>query len=55
MEDCKFTLLSKAGRATLVKSVIQAMPLNQMSSMKVPSKICKDTDRASNNFCWKAK
>lgn len=55
MEDWKCKLLSKAGRATLLKSVIQAMYLYQMSSLKFASKICKDIDKASKFFWWKGK
>lgn len=47
-------LLSKAGKATLIKLVIQAIPTYAMSSFLLPKNICSDMDRIIRRYWWSA-
>ena len=44
--------MSKAGKVTLVKSVVQAIPLYSMSSFKWPLASCKALDSMIRRFWW---
>lgn len=48
-------LLSKAGKATLIKSVIQAMPTYMMATYLLPLKVCEDLDALVRKFWWETK
>ena len=55
LDNWKNHLLSKAGKATLIKSVVQAIPTYTMATFKVPSSVCKDLDKIIRRFWWGAK
>ena len=44
--------LSMAGRLTLTKSVLAAMPSYVMQSTSLPIAVCQDIDKACRNFLW---
>jgi len=46
----KAKLLSQAGRATLIASVLQAMPLYSFSCLKIPETICNKLDAITRAF-----
>lgn len=48
----KINKLSLAGRATLVKSVLNSIPIYYMQSTLLPAKVCEEIDKASRNFVW---
>lgn len=48
-------LLSKAGKATLIKSVIQAIPTYTMSTYRVPTGVGNDLDALVRKFWWESK
>lgn len=52
-EGWKAKLLSQAGRATLVKHVVSAMPLYSMAENKISTKICQLMEKSSRAFLWK--
>ncbi|XP_060969470.1 uncharacterized protein LOC133036757 [Cannabis sativa] len=43
---------SKAGKETLIKAVIQAIPSYAMSCFRIPLSICKTLDRLTAQFWW---
>lgn len=45
LESRQSSLLSKAGKAVLIKSVVQAIPAYSMSSSKILSSICGNLDK----------
>ncbi|KAH7515208.1 hypothetical protein FEM48_Zijuj10G0002700 [Ziziphus jujuba var. spinosa] len=47
-------LLSKAGKATLIKSVLQAIPSYIMTTHLLPTGICDDLDALVRKFWWKS-
>lgn len=49
----KSKLLNKAGRLTLVKSVLTTLPTYYIQLQWLPSSICSHIDRVSRNFLWK--
>lgn len=49
----KGKLLNKAGRVTLVKSVLCVIPTYYMQLNWFPSSVCSQIDRMANNFVWK--
>lgn len=49
-EGWKAKLLSQAGRATLVKHVVSAMPLYFMAATKIPIEICHTRRKALKLF-----
>ncbi|KAF3437406.1 hypothetical protein FNV43_RR20159 [Rhamnella rubrinervis] len=55
LESWKNRLLSKAGKVTLIQSVIQAIPTYTMSTFKVPTSVCKDLNAMVKRFWWGAK
>lgn len=55
LKDWSQRLLSKAGKATLIKSVIQALPTYTMSIYSVPFGVCNDLDSFIRKFWWEAK
>lgn len=48
----KNKLLNKAGRTTLVKSVLNAIPSFYMQINWLPSSVCNQIDRISRQFLW---
>ena len=44
--------LSLAGRITLIKSTIIAIPAYVMQSMRLPRSVCDDLDRRIRRFLW---
>ncbi|XP_045810188.1 uncharacterized protein LOC123904586 [Trifolium pratense] len=48
----KTTNLSFAGRATLTKSVIQAIPIYSMMTTPIPKSVLMDIQRLQRNFIW---
>ena len=44
--------LSQAGKETLVKSVLQAIPTYIMGVFKLPYSVCDDLTRMVRNFYW---
>ena len=55
LDSWKHQLLSKAGKATLIKSVIQAIPIYTMATYKIPAAVCHDLDTLVRRFWWGAK
>lgn len=45
-------LLSKAGKHTLIKSVLQATPVYSMSTFKIPTGVYNDMDGIVRKFWW---
>lgn len=52
LERWSRNLLSKAGKATLISSVIQAILVYTMSTFRIPSGICNDLDALVRKFWW---
>ncbi|XP_048138552.1 uncharacterized mitochondrial protein AtMg00310-like [Rhodamnia argentea] len=52
LEGWKETLISKAGKEILIKSVVQAIPQYAMSIFKIPTSICKSMERKIASFWW---
>lgn len=48
-------LLLKAGKATLIKSVVQPIPTYTMSFFIIPEKVCKGIDALVTKFWWESK
>lgn len=48
-------VISRAGKETLVKSIIQALPTYTMSVFLLPLKITKDLERSIERFWWNSK
>ena len=44
--------ISRAGRTTLVKSVIQSIPTYTMSTYKLPNTFCRSLDKMARKFWW---
>nr|XP_048330864.1 uncharacterized protein LOC125422764 [Ziziphus jujuba var. spinosa] len=47
--------LSKVGKATLIKSVVQAIPSYTMSTFLLPVNVCEDMDAIVRKFWWESK
>ena len=47
--------LSQAGKETLIKSVLQAIPTYIMGVFKLPYSVCDDLTRLVRNFWWGSK
>lgn len=52
LSNCKRNVLSRAGRRTLVQSVINAIPVYTMQTAMLPSSICDQLDRLARNSLW---
>lgn len=50
MEGCRSKLLSQAGCAVLIKSMVQVMPMYAMSSVKMTKGLCKELDALVRRF-----
>ncbi|KAF7824519.1 ribonuclease H [Senna tora] len=48
----KSKLISQAGRVTLINSVLQALPIYQMSNGALPKKVSDKIESITNNFFW---
>lgn len=55
LEGWSINLLSKAGKATFIKSVVQAIPNYSMSTFCIPLGVCNDLDSIVRKFWWNAK
>lgn len=53
LEGWSGQLLSKAGKVTLIKFVVQAIPNYTISTFYIPKKICNDLDAATRKFWWR--
>lgn len=54
LEGWKCQLLSRADKATLIRSVAQSLPVYTMSTFKVPVGVCKELDSVLRRF-WLGK
>ncbi|PON62373.1 hypothetical protein PanWU01x14_138980 [Parasponia andersonii] len=52
LEGWKCKLLSRAGRTTLIKSVVQSIPTYSIASFNLPISLCEDLDKAIRKFWW---
>uniref|UniRef100_A0A803PUB8 RNase H type-1 domain-containing protein n=1 Tax=Cannabis sativa TaxID=3483 RepID=A0A803PUB8_CANSA len=52
IEGWRCKLLSQAGRATLIRSVAQSVPMYSMSSFLLPKGLCRELDQAIRKFWW---
>nr|XP_048317975.1 uncharacterized protein LOC125418473 [Ziziphus jujuba var. spinosa] len=52
MEGWKSLLLSQAGKYTLIKSVVSAVPLYAMAAFKFPIGWCREIERKASSFLW---
>ena len=52
LEGWRNHLLSRAGKATLIKSVVQAIPQYTMSTFRVPDGVCNELDALIRKFWW---
>lgn len=48
-------LLSRAGKATFIKAVVQAVPTYSMSTFRVFKGVCRTMDAMVRNFWWGAR
>lgn len=53
LEGWKEKLISNAGKAILIKTVVQALPQYAMSLFKIPISICRALEQRISNFWWK--
>lgn len=52
LSNWKANTLSFAGRLTLTKSVIQALPTYVMQSTLIPRQLCEEIDKSCRRFLW---
>lgn len=52
LEGWQSQLLSRAGRATLIKAVAQAIPVYTMSTFRVPNGVCQEMDAMIRRLWW---
>lgn len=55
LEGWQSKLLSKASKATLIKYVVQAIPMYTMSTFKIPKRIYNNLDAIVRHFWWGTK
>ena len=48
----KIKILLRAGRLTLIKSVLNSLPINYMSMFKMPKAIAQKTVKMQRRFFW---
>ena len=48
----KAKLLNKAGRVTLAKSMLTALPVYNMQTMWLPNAVCDEIDITVTDFIW---
>ena len=53
IEGWKSKLVSRAGRTTLIRSVITSIPIYSMSPHEISTNICKQLDSTMCKFWWK--
>lgn len=53
MQGWKLKMLNQAGKETMLKSVVQAIPSYAMACFLLPKKLCNKLDTLSRNFWWK--
>ncbi|KAL0555833.1 hypothetical protein IC582_004334 [Cucumis melo] len=49
----KYSMLSKGGKITLIKSTLASLPTYQLSIFKAPVSTCKIIEKSWRNFFWK--
>ncbi|KAA0039770.1 LINE-1 retrotransposable element ORF2 protein [Cucumis melo var. makuwa] len=49
----KYSMLSKGGKITLIKSSLASLPTYQLSIFKAPVSTCKNIEKTWRNFLWK--
>lgn len=52
MSTWKAKTLSLAGRATLIRSVLNSLPIYYMQTALLPIKVCDDLDKIARDFLW---
>ena len=52
LQGWKARLLSQAGQANLINSVLHSLPLYTFSCFRVPESICNQMDAITRNFWW---
>ena len=52
LSEWKIKMLSLAGRATLLKVVLQSLPTHLLASGWVPSNVLDKLERGFRNFLW---
>jgi len=52
LSSWKGKLISMAGRACLIKSVLSALPLYYLSFFKLPKSVCNELIKIQRNFLW---
>jgi hypothetical protein len=52
LEDWKLKFLSQAGKEILLKAVIQAIPIYNMSIFLLPKGLCNEINSLMQNFWW---
>uniref|UniRef100_A0A803NJK8 Reverse transcriptase n=1 Tax=Cannabis sativa TaxID=3483 RepID=A0A803NJK8_CANSA len=52
IEGWRCKLLSQAGRATLIRTVAQSVPIYSMSSFLLPKVLCRELDQVIRKFWW---
>lgn len=55
LEGWSSQTLSKAGKAALIKNVVQAIPIYSMSAFKVPTGVCAAMDSVVRSYWWSGK
>lgn len=53
MQGWKLRQLNQAGKETMIKSVVQTIPMYAMACFLLPKSICDKLDTLSRNFWWK--
>ncbi|XP_050944096.1 uncharacterized protein LOC127150413 [Cucumis melo] len=51
----KYSMLSKGGKITLIKSTLVSLPTYQLSVFKAPASIYKSIEKSWRNFFWKSR
>lgn len=54
IQNLSSKLLSRAGKAVMIKNVLQTIPAYTMSCFKVPKTLCQEIERLMNAFWWKS-
>ena len=55
LEGWKNKMLSRVGKPTLIKAVVQAIPTYSMSIFKIPKGVCEEMDVITRRFWWGVK
>lgn len=55
LEGWQSKLLSNAGKATLIRSVVMSTPVYTMSTFRIPKSVCESLESMVRRFWWGAK